>query len=156
MKTKMMVVAVMMVAMSGQAMAGKRFRQQCQTGQCYQVQQTYAVQQTQPVQQQTTQHHGSGFVGWLNSVRAQHGLRAVGYDPDLEAWAAVNNQHQASRGIGHFVMGSARRQNSAMGSYSVIGSMWLASPAHASALLDPSISYIGLAGDGQYWTYNAR
>ena len=72
-----------------------------------------------------------------------------------ESWAAVNNSHQNSRGLGHFVMGSARRQNSAMGNFASIGSMWLGSPAHASALLDPSITYIGLSGSGSYWTFNA-
>jgi uncharacterized protein YkwD len=96
-----------------------------------------------------------GFTSWLNGVRAQHGLPAVGYDPNLESWAAANNGQQNARGLGHFVMGSARRQNSAMGPYESIGSMWLASPAHASALLDPSIRYIGLAGSGSYWTFNA-
>ena len=149
MKKMMMFAMVVLVAVSNQALAGKRFRQ-CHGGQCQQV---YAVQQVQQVQH--TSISGS-FLGWLNSIRSQHGLRPVGYDPNLESWAAVNNQHQASRGIGHFVMGPARRQNSAMGSYSVIGQMWLSSPAHASALLDPSIVYIGIAGDGQYWTFNAR
>lgn len=96
-----------------------------------------------------------GFTHWLNSVRAQYGLRPVGYDPNLTNWAAVNNQHQASRGMGHFVMGSARRQNAAMGNYATIGAMWLNSPAHASALLDPTIVAIGIAGYGTYWTYNA-
>jgi hypothetical protein len=96
-----------------------------------------------------------GFTPWLNGVRAQYGLPAVGYDPNLESWAAVNNSHQNSRGLGHFVMGSARRQNSAMGNFASIGSMWLGSPAHASALLDPTITYIGLSGSGSYWTFNA-
>ena len=96
-----------------------------------------------------------GFTNWLNSVRAQYGLRAVGYDPNLTNWASVNNQQQASRGMGHFVMGPARRQNCAMGNYAVVGAMWMASPAHQAALLDPTISYIGIAGYGAYWTFNA-
>ena len=96
-----------------------------------------------------------GFTAWLNQTRAAYGLGAVGYDPNLSAWAAVNNQHQNSRGIGHYVMGSARRQNSAMGGYESIGAMWLASPAHRAALLDPSITAIGIAGLGAYWTFNA-
>ncbi|MDX2038819.1 MAG: CAP domain-containing protein [Isosphaeraceae bacterium] len=96
-----------------------------------------------------------GFTGWLNSIRAQYGLRPVGYDPNLTNWAAVNNQHQASRGMGHFVMGPARRQNCAMGQFATIGAMWMASPAHQAALLDPTISYIGIAGYGAYWTFNA-
>jgi uncharacterized protein YkwD len=96
-----------------------------------------------------------GFTNWLNGVRAQYGLPAVGYDANLEAWAQQNNTHQSSRGIGHFVMGPARRQNSAMGNYASIGAMWLSSPAHRAALLDPSIRFIGIAGLGAYWTFNA-
>ena len=96
-----------------------------------------------------------GFTGWLNATRAAYGLSAVGYDPNLSSWAAMNNNHQASYGIGHFVMGPARRQNSAMGGFPGIESMWLASPAHASALLDPTIRWIGIAGLGAYWTFNA-
>lgn len=96
-----------------------------------------------------------GFTAWLNATRASYGLPAVGYDPNLTNWAAVNNSHQASRGMGHYVMGPARRQNSAMGNYAMIGAMWLASPAHRAALLDPSIRYIGIAGLGAYWTFNA-
>lgn len=98
----------------------------------------------------------AGFLSWLNGVRAQYGLPAVGYDPSLESWAASNNAQQASHGLGHYVMGPARRQNSAVGDVSSIGSMWLNSPAHRAALLDPSITRIGLAGNGQYWTFNAN
>ena len=96
-----------------------------------------------------------GFTNWLNSVRAQYGLAAVGYDANLESWAAANSAQQAARGLGHFVMGPARRQNSAMGSSASIGSQWMNSPAHRAALLDPSITRIGLAGNGSYWTFNA-
>jgi hypothetical protein len=97
-----------------------------------------------------------GFTGWLNSVRASYGLSAVGYDPNLSSWAAENNNHQAARGMGHYVMGAARRQNSAMGDFANIGAMWMNSPAHRAALLDPSISAIGIAGLGAYWTFNAN
>ena len=97
-----------------------------------------------------------GFLSWLNSTRASYGLASVGYDANLESWAASNNGQQQSRGLGHYVMGSARRQNSAMGSYSSIGSMWMNSSAHRAALLDPSITRIGLAGSGSYWTFNAN
>jgi uncharacterized protein YkwD len=96
-----------------------------------------------------------GFTAWLNATRAAYGLPAVGYDPNLAGWAAMNNNHQASYGIGHFVMGPARRQNSAMGGFPGIESMWMASPAHAAALLDPTIRWIGIAGWGAYWTFNA-
>jgi uncharacterized protein YkwD len=97
-----------------------------------------------------------GFTVWLNATRAAYGLPAVGHDPNLSSWAAVNNSHQAARGIGHFVMGPARRQNSAMGAFANIGSMWMASPAHRAALLDPTIRWIGIAGLGAYWTFNAN
>jgi uncharacterized protein YkwD len=33
--------------------------------------------------------------------------------------------------------------------------MWMASPAHRAALLDPTIRFVGIAGAGAYWTYNA-
>jgi uncharacterized protein YkwD len=97
-----------------------------------------------------------GFTGWLNSVRGAYGLSAVGYDPNLSNWAAENNNHQAARGMGHYVMGAARRQNSAMGDFANIGAMWMNSPAHRAALLDPTITSIGIAGLGAYWTFNAN
>jgi uncharacterized protein YkwD len=96
-----------------------------------------------------------GFLGWLNATRAAYGLPAVGHDPNLSGWAAENNNHQAARGMGHFVMGPARRQNAAFGSFASIGSMWMNSPAHRAALLDPTIRWMGIAGLGAYWTFNA-
>jgi hypothetical protein len=97
-----------------------------------------------------------GFTTWLNSTRASYGLSAVSHDPNLTNWASMNNSHQASRGMGHYTLGPARRQNSAMGNYASIGAMWMASPPHRAALLDPSIRWIGIAGLGAYWTYNAN
>jgi hypothetical protein len=96
------------------------------------------------------------FVNWLNRQRAAVGLPAVGHDPNLTHWAAVNNAQQQSRGMGHFVMGPARRQNAAVGSAGSVGQQWMNSPAHRAALLDPSIRWIGIAGLGAYWTFNAR
>lgn len=116
---------------------------------------TQAQPAAQPVYQQPA-GDPYGFTGWLNSIRASYGLSAVGYDPNLSSWAAMNNNQQASRGMGHYVMGPARRQNSAMGQYASIGAMWMASPAHRAALLDPSIRWIGIAGLGAYWTFNAN
>ena len=146
----------------------------CTSGTCKQVQ--YAPQQTQvqyapqytyqqttyaspTVYQQTTQiqYYGSdpgGFMSWLNATRAQYGLGAVGYDSNLEAWASQNNAHQSRMGLGHFVMGPARRQNSAMSGANP-GNMWMNSPGHRSALLDPTITRIGISFDGTYWTFNA-
>jgi uncharacterized protein YkwD len=97
-----------------------------------------------------------GFTAWLNSIRASYGLGAVGYDPNLASWAAMNNDQQASRGLGHHVMGPARRQNSAMGGFPGVEAMWMASPAHRAALLDPTISWIGIASAGMWWTFNAN
>lgn len=97
-----------------------------------------------------------GFTSWLNGVRAQYGLGAVGHDANLSAWAAVNNDHQNAYGMGHHVFGNARRQNSGMGASTTVFQMWMASPAHRAALLDPSISWIGIAASGAYWTFNAN
>lgn len=112
------------------------------------------VAQPQP---QPAYYYGDpyGFTGWLNATRAQYGLPAVGYDPNLSAWASQNNAQQNARGMGHHVMGPARRQNSAMGGYASVPGMWMASPAHRAALLDPTIRFIGIAGAGAYWTFNA-
>ncbi len=120
------------------------------------VQQTsYASQPT--ANYNTTQSYGDayGFTSWLNGVRASYGLSAVSYDGNLENWAHANNAQQAARGLGHFVMGPARRQNAAIGSSATIGSQWMNSPAHRAGLLDPSITRVGLAGSGSYWTWNA-
>ena len=96
-----------------------------------------------------------GFTAWLNGVRGQYGLGAVGVDPNLSNWAAMNNAQQNASGMGHHVMGPARRQNSGMGAAGTVWQMWMASPAHQAALLDPSISMIGIAAGGAYWTFNA-
>ena len=122
------------------------------------AQPTYATQPTQPATYQTAAADTGdayGFLGWLNATRASYGLSAVGYDANLTNWAAMNNSQQAARGMGHFVMGPARRQNAAMGAFANIGSMWMNSPAHRAALLDPTITAIGIAGLGAYWTFNA-
>jgi uncharacterized protein YkwD len=153
---------------------------QCPNGQCqvqyyYPQPQTQAAQpvqyyyypqaQAQAVQYQPTQYATAqpaqggcdpfGFLGWLNSTRASYGLPAVSYDENLSNWASMNNSQQNARGMGHHVMGPARRQNAAMGAYQNIGQMWMNSPAHRAALLDPSIRAIGIAGMGAYWTFNA-
>ncbi len=96
-----------------------------------------------------------GFTAWLNGVRSQYGLGAVGVDSNLSNWAAMNNGQQNAMGMGHHVMGPARRQNSGMGAAGTVWQMWMASPAHQAALLDPSISMIGIAAGGAYWTFNA-
>lgn len=97
---------------------------------------------------------GGDFVAWLNGVRAAHGLAPVAYDPGLAGWAARNSEQQAVRGMGHHVMGTARRQNAGVGSLATVGPMWMASPAHRAALLDPTVRWVGVAGNGPYWTFN--
>jgi len=97
-----------------------------------------------------------GFTVWLNATRAAHGLHAVGYSADLTAWAASNNVQQVARGMGHYVMGPARRQDAAWGPYHTIVMLWMGSPPHRAALLDPTIRWIGIAGSGAYWTFNAE
>lgn len=97
-----------------------------------------------------------GFTAWLNGIRASYGLGPVSHDPNLSNWAAMNNDQQAARGMGHHVMGPARFQNSAMGGFPGVEAMWMASPAHRAALLDPTISFIGIAGAGAWWTFNAN
>jgi hypothetical protein len=108
---------------------------------------------TQPVYTQPAYQYGDpyGFTTWLNGVRGQYGLGAVGHDPGLSGQAAVNNSY----GFGHHYMGSARRQNSGMGAAATVWQMWMASPAHQAALLDPTITMIGIAASGSYWTFNA-
>ncbi len=97
-----------------------------------------------------------GFTAWLNGVRAQYGRGPVSHDPNLSGWAAANNGQQSARGMGHHVMGAARRQNSGMGAAATVWQMWMASPAHQAALLDPTITLIGIAANGSYWTFNAN
>lgn len=96
------------------------------------------------------------FVGWLNGARAGYGLPALAIDPALTYDAAVNSGIQARRGLGHFHLGSARRQNSGWGALSAMPASWWNSPAHRSALLDPSARFVGLAGAGAFWTLSIR
>lgn len=147
---KKFLVSVLLVSLvSSPAVAGRRYVRVQRT-----TQTTYSTTYTTTYTQTTADP--AGFCAWLNSYRAQFGLRAVGYDQELANWAAVNNQHQASRGLGHFVMGIARRQNSGMGHFSAVVSMWTKSPGHNAALLDPAITAVGIASHGSYWTFNAR
>ncbi|WP_165234617.1 CAP domain-containing protein [Aquisphaera insulae] len=112
------------------------------------------VQTVQAAPAQTGYDDPYGFLSWLNSTRASYGLAPVSLDQNLSNWAAQNNNAQLARGLGHFVMGPARRQNSAAGGV-FPGAMWMASPAHRAALLDPTITWIGIAAAGAYWTFNA-
>lgn len=97
-----------------------------------------------------------GFLAWLNGHRARNGRLPVTCDANLSAWAAANNTQQHSRGMGHHIFGPARRQNAGMGHGSTVWQTWVASPAHNAALLDPTITVIGIACSGSYWTFNGR
>ena len=114
-----------------------------------------AAQPVAPAQPANQYGDPYGFTAWLNGVRAQNGRGPVGFDANLSSWAAANNGQQQARGMGHHVMGSARRQNSGVGAATTVWQMWMASPAHQAALLDPTITMIGIAASGSYWTFNA-
>lgn len=116
---------------------------------------SYETQTAQAAPIQYSYGDPYGFTAWLNGVRAQNGRGPVGYDAGLSGQAEVNNGQQHARGMGHHYMGSARRQNSGMGAAQTVWSMWMASPAHQAALLDPTITMIGIAASGSYWTFNA-
>ncbi len=93
---------------------------------------------------------------WLNGVRGRHGLRGCVYDAALAGDAAVNSQIQTRRGLGHFYMGHALRQDSGWGSLPAVMNSWLGSPPHLAAIIDPRVTRYGLAGAGAYWTLNLR
>lgn len=99
-----------------------------------------------------------GFGAMLNSFRARHGLGSLAHDATLTTWAAANNAAQQLRGLGHFVFGTARRQNSGWNYQSTasVFSGWCGSPGHLAALLDPTIRRYGIAFNGVYWTFNAN
>lgn len=98
----------------------------------------------------------NGFVASLNAVRAGMGRGPVALDAGLSGWCAANNAQQQRRGMGHWVRGYGRYQDSAMGHPSTYGNMWLASDDHNPALTDPSITTVGIAWDGQYGTLESR
>lgn len=110
-----------------------------------------------PAPAMTANGTADAFIAWLNRTRNAYGLPSVGHDPNLDAWAAVNNSHQAARGMGHYEMGPARRQNSAWGlGFPGVESAWMNSDGHRSALLDPTIRWVGIAWLGAYCTFNAN
>lgn len=89
-----------------------------------------------------------GFGAMLNRQRYLHYRGAIVHDPALSALAAANS----SKGWGHHG-GHHGRENVGMGSLDSVMASWLASPAHASALLDPSLSRYGIAQVNGIWTY---
>lgn len=115
----------------------------------------YATQTTQQVQGYGDPY---GFIAILNNLRAQHGLRGVGYDSNLSAWASQNNAAQCSRGLGHHVNPGCFQNsfwNTTSAWQTAIG--WMNSPGHREAMLQPNVSVAGIAyGPGPYWTLNLR
>lgn len=96
---------------------------------------------------------GGGIVAQVNQLRASRGLGPVSWDGGLASEATRNSQI----GFGHAYMGSARRQNSAISSSpSQAFGQWMNSPAHLSAMLDPSVTRIGLGNVGGTYTLNLR
>lgn len=97
-----------------------------------------------------------GFVSWLNSTRATYNLPPVSWHPDMASAAAANNSLQVAHGMGHHGLFGARRQNVAWASYPALLNMWLASPGHQAALLDPNLVHVGIAFAGAYCTFSGR
>lgn len=105
-------------------------------------------------QPETGSGGAAGFLAWLNATRASYGVAPVAYDPAIEASCAQNNALQAAHGLGHHFMGLCRRQNSAAGLFFPgVEAAWMASPGHSSALLDPSLTRIGIAWLGHWCTF---
>lgn len=163
--------ALVVFATTSNAQAGLfRAKQRCQGSTCSPVvrpastpQQIYQGVSPQSTVQVTTASDpnpsiASEFLGHLNHARTQRGLHPVGYAADLDNDCVLNNAWQRARGLGHFVMGSHRRQNAAVGlvSGSALFVAWNSSPGHAAALYDPTITAVGLVTDGYYSTMGAR
>lgn len=99
-----------------------------------------------------------GFAAILNQQRAAAGLPPLEYDHDLSSWAAMNNAHQADRGLGHHVNPNCH-QNCAWNTPDAASTAntWLNSPAHRDNMYSPNVRTFGIAyGPGPYWTLNLR
>lgn len=95
-----------------------------------------------------SQNDRYGFGAMLNRQRYLYYRGAMVHDPALSAIAAANS----SKGFGHHGFHPGR-ENVGMGSLDAVMASWLASPAHASALLDPSLSRYGIAQVNGIWTF---
>ena len=179
--TRNFVLAISLMALtfypSSEVKAGGRWRwsgsaSQCATGSCptagsyvvqapqgyatYQAPQVYqAVPVSVPTAAASVSLAGGdrwGIVGWLNAVRGGRGLGGVVWDEEVAGWAVENSR----RGFGHVVRFGGWRQNVGMGALPTVQAMWLSSPAHASALLDPWVTRVGLGYANGVWTLNLR
>lgn len=134
---------------------------QCPNGVCpvryyYQAPAQYYYQSQVTQTAQPVAGDPYGFGAWLNTQRAAYGLPALSHDPSLDSCCHQNNTHQLVRGLGHFFLGHATRQNAGYGNYTTVVAMWMVSTAHRSAILDPCVRFYGIAGSGGYWTFSAR
>ncbi len=100
---------------------------------------------------------GDELTDAINAERTAHGLRALAHEPTLVAWASQNNEQQMFRGMGHWVLGTATRQNAAWGQQSIaqVVREWMYSPGHRAAILAWDVTHCGGSFDGLNWTWNA-
>jgi uncharacterized protein YkwD len=120
----------------------------CQPGQsCYQVATTVT---------QTTTTATNDPLYAVNALRASYGLRALAYDATLAAHAAVNNAHQRIRGLGHWSNPNAYQVSSSAGDPNGAVATWMASSAHRSIVLNPSLTVAGIAHGSGFSTMNLR
>lgn len=165
-----LIIALACTLITGTTHAQTRYvYQQCPNGHCPQQQVRYyypvqvqpQVPQAQPTVVQasytqttattTTTGDPYGFTNWLNGIRGQYGLGAVVWDTNLANAAIINSSY----GYGH-IYRYGRRQNAGQGALQTILLMWMASPAHRAALLDPSITHVGLGQSGNIFTFEGN
>lgn len=91
------------------------------------------------------------FLLALNAERQKHGLQPVIHSDKMAATAAANNQCQASRGIGHHVLGGFGQ--CAAGPFNSMRealTAWLNSPAHRALILAPDLTMVGYSQLGPW------
>lgn len=114
---------------------------------------TFLIQGTSPVASPQAEITGPlDATAWINAVRARSGLGPVAYDAGLAADASANS----AGGFGHSFMGRARRQNVGVGPIVSVQVAWLASPLHASAILDPTITRAAIVTVNGVTTFSAN
>jgi uncharacterized protein YkwD len=101
----------------------------------------------------TLDEPATAFLTRLNAVRSQHGLTQVAYDRRLESACAAQNAACHVRGFAHHVFNPP--QCVAAGSADPLV-QWLASPAHAAAILAPDLRAVAFASDGYYSSVSLR
>lgn len=161
-KLAIIAVGAWILVPSAEAGWPRRAVSSCPGGQCYsQPVASYSVQapvysQTAPTYYPSVSVQSVGDTGglcnWLNSLRAARGLGGVSLSLELCQDAEANSRI----GFGHFFLGRARRQNVGWGNLNQVCMMWARSPAHAAALLDPSITMVGFGVANNVVTFSAR